>query len=78
MANCIGEKNKIYFIVYLLLQTLQLFTIVVDLIHFLSGNVADNSTSVGILLMAVILIFALIVILVCFHSYLIAKNLTTW
>ena len=78
MANCIGEKNKFFYILFLLFQTVQVLTIVIDLIVFIAVSDTDNKGSVGILLMVVLLLLIALIGLFVFHFYLIGINLTTW
>ena len=78
MANCIGQKNKFFYFLFLLFQTIQILTIVIDLIVFISASDADNKASVGILLMVTLLFLVVMSCLFLFHFYMIAINLTTW
>ena len=74
LSTCIGEKNKLAFIGYLLAQSLQFLVIMIDLIRFLSRTV---SAPAGILLLAAILIFIVVLHLLIFQIYLTINNLTT-
>jgi hypothetical protein len=76
LSTCIGEKNKLAFIAYIFSQTLQFLVIEIDLIKYLAAS-RTESASVGILLLAVTLIFIILVLLLAFHIYLALNNLTT-
>lgn len=78
MANCIGEKNKFFYLLFLFFQSIQTLTIAIDLIRHLSVSEVDNKGSVGVLLMVVFLLLIALTGLFVFHFYLVAINLTTW
>ena len=75
LNNCIGEKNKLFFMVFLIVQEIQFFIFGTELAILLSETfiVPFFILCVGTFLIGLVLfgIFS-------FHAYLIVKNITTW
>ncbi|CAK86008.1 unnamed protein product (macronuclear) [Paramecium tetraurelia] len=63
---CIGEKNKLLFLIYLLVQIAQLIV-----------GIRISVQNIGLLVVMGVIVLLLISLL-GFHAYYVAKNITTW
>lgn len=76
IGTCVGENNRLIFYWFLVLQSVELA------IFFFEGlqgiSIMDPSIwlIIGLLLIAVF--FMMVICLLCFHSFLLLANLTTW
>ena len=75
LNNCIGEKNKFHFLLYLMVQLSQLFVLGGSLIFNLikEFKVPHLFLCIGVFLIGIVLVGILL-----FHFSLIVRNLTTW
>ena len=78
MNNCIGQKNRHLYYIFLLLQLVQAFLVSIRIssyaINFLNGT---DQCFAGILSITLIFFSTLTLILFVFHTFLMMKNLTT-
>eukprot|EP01017_Pseudomicrothorax_dubius_P010418 TRINITY_DN13724_c0_g1_i3.p1 TRINITY_DN13724_c0_g1~~TRINITY_DN13724_c0_g1_i3.p1 ORF type:complete len:424 (+),score=55.89 TRINITY_DN13724_c0_g1_i3:244-1515(+) len=84
LGTCIGEKNHGLFLVFLILQSIQLSVAAVKIVSFYipALNQVEFSTLRHALMICDIVIITFFLLMVmplfCFHSYLMVVNLTTW
>lgn len=76
VGNCVGERNKKYFIGYLWCQILLLAAMGVLSVRVVLENKQRWFGYLTIVLEAIFVLFVLNLII--FHSYILSKNITTW
>jgi hypothetical protein len=73
--NCIGEKNKLHLLLFLVFQEAQLFGLAIDIVL----NIDKGITREAIVLWISVMTFGLVLLgVLFFHLYMAAINLTTW
>ena len=72
LGNCVGERNRKHFYIYLWLQQIQLiFAMILSL-----RIIEQTFGKISLILVSFFMLF--VVYLIVFHSYLAATNTTTW
>lgn len=75
MNNCIGEKNKLFLILFLMFQAIQFLVLAADI----AWNINREITREVIALWFVVISFGFVLLGVfIFQLYMILINLTTW
>lgn len=78
LGNCIGERNRKHFYLYLWLQQIQLIFILILAIKGMNSTIESHS-KYGLVCVILDSIFQFFVLyLIIFHTYLAASNTTTW
>ena len=77
MNNCIGERNRNLFWVYLLMQFVEFLLVLVDVgLRAREGRVGERRVYFFVVAVGVVTMVAFL--LLVFHTYLMLKNFTTW
>lgn len=74
--NCVGEKNRHYFFLFLTFQTFQAFFAAVEVCSAAVNRIIPNKTE-WILGISLIIYLSVIMGLTIFHAYLMVSNITT-
>ena len=77
MNNCIGEKNRNLFWVYLLLQFVEFLLVLID-VGGKAMEVRMEKERVYFFVGSVLIVTIVAFMLLVFHTYLMLKNFTTW
>mmetsp|Transcript_53166 Transcript_53166/g.123777 ORF Transcript_53166/g.123777 Transcript_53166/m.123777 type:complete len:243 (-) Transcript_53166:200-928(-) len=76
VGTCVGENNRVIFMWFLTFQCAELAVFFSEGVHGIS--IMDPSALLMVGLLIIAMFFLMVLCLLCFHSFLMVSNLTTW